>query len=257
MRQHHFLPLVSPIGLALYQLLAIVFFANAEDLYDVSFESPLHTVNLPPATGGREAPSGIYFGQPLVRPSLWDANNACLEFNIPNPSSDFSLEQVGFNLRVGSPRLFLGFDVFTKDLAANSGFRILFDTPNVQTFQLSAGPPGQANLSIDGLLSPVATYPQQQLLHLGVDVDLLAHTWDFYVNGAHLLTGPFVLSGPDVLGIRFSLSANSAGPDALVQIDNVRIAAVPEPATWQFSALGIALILILRCRQRWVARIDS
>jgi len=150
--------------------------------------------------------------------SLWFKNGDQVEYAIDAPyrQGTYSVE----------------FDMLIESYAASGFFRVLIDSPSVQTLTFDQD---------DGLLVytsggetpasylPVGNYPDNALMHVKFDFNMPADSWLINIDGNTVYNGEMYGSG--FMAIRFASSGAST------YLDNVVITTAPIPASaWLFSS---------------------
>ena len=138
----------------------------------------------------------------------------------------------------------IAFDLTVLELAPDSGFGLLLDTPAFRA--LTFGADGGILVNVPNGPNPgpvqIGSYELGELLQVGVEVDLIASEWATSINGTELYRDSFG-NAFNVHALRFGLGTGSPGR---VAIDNISVAAIPEPQTGALLSLGIAALAGLR-----------
>jgi hypothetical protein len=97
-----------------------------------------------------------------------------------------------------------------------------------------------------------STYAIGTAIHLETVFDLDADTWDAYLNGTQVVSNQGIMDGYlGMVAVGFDYTSSSPGPgfDGMMQLDNVKMEPIPEPATIALFTLG-AMGLYGRARRR-------
>jgi hypothetical protein len=174
---------------------------------------------------GPLTPSRISFGNPTVEDALSLLTTQPLVFR----DQDI-YDQIEFSLNRGFDNYSLQFDVFVQD---DSGeFRVIFDTPTVQTIHFHQGgsirifQPISSGQSVNKV---IGTYEEGRVSTLNVDVDLDESEWSIFLDSTLLHTGQF-RDSQDLRSIRLSHGQFSKTTDGMVGVDNILITSQPEPS---------------------------
>lgn len=160
---------------------------------------------------------------------------------------DSNTGQLGLTLGLGYDNYNLSFDIETNNIVDSLfTFRVLFDTPTVQTvdFHGSAGiSTFNSSSSSPSIYGNVGSFDDNVLMHVEIDVDLSNNLWTIDTGLLPLFTGTFYADDNDVNSIRLDLSAWNGGatPDSTITtaIDNLVVSStvVPVPAAiWLFGS---------------------
>jgi len=223
-------------------------YATVIEHYNIDFSSPPHTVGSLPNTGASpDLISRVRAGEPVVEASFGSLTSQPLVFN-PNV---YTYEQIELDLGLGYDNYKLSFDMETDNLAGSLyNFGVIFDTPQVRNlnFHGSAGIYTWTPYSGGG--GTIGSLVDNQLMHVEVEIDLIANRWTVDTGIHPLVSRYFTTSGDDVESIRFNLSPRIANapldPSVSVGIDNIVVTSnvIPEPqtATFVFSALAVLFV---------------
>ena len=215
--------------------------ASAQQLFDIDFESPLHTIGSAPAVGGPNGPSEVRFSNPIVvEDNLLPSQS--LEFQLPTaPASEINgLEQIVFELGTGAELYRLRFDLIFDALIpaefSGESFKLNFDTPTVQNLSFQRfDPEGPIQIKVfqprpDGpsVSRTIGTVEDGEVLNLVIEVDVAAQRWTIVAGQRKLFDGNFFVFGNDLESVRFSLSDRNGNGDSRVLLDNIEFATGPE-----------------------------
>ncbi|MEB3210689.1 MAG: hypothetical protein VKL39_05020 [Leptolyngbyaceae bacterium] len=173
---------------------------------------------------GPFTPSQIVFGHPTVEAALSLLNTQPLVFR-----DQAIYDQIEFSLDRGFDNYSLQFDVLVQD---DSGeFRVIFDTPTVQTIHFHQGgsirifQPLSSGSSVNKV---IGTYEEGRVSALKVDVDLDESEWSIFLDTTLIHTGQF-RDSQDLRSIRLSHGQLSETTDGVVGVDNILITSQPDP----------------------------
>jgi hypothetical protein len=210
--------LIAAAFLGSVSALAPTAHAQPTPLYILDFDSPPHTVGLPPATGAGPAPrttvSGVVFGTPTVVSSLGALADQPLKFD----SRDWQYDQIALGLSdLPSSQVYcIESDVVIDDQGASGPafgrFAIHHDTPRVVNIDFVNG-------TIRVSAGRIGTYALGQVIRVQSEVDLAADVWNVFLDGRLAYSGRFVIDAPRLDQVRFGTSLG-----AVAAIDNVHIA---------------------------------
>jgi FlgD Ig-like domain len=196
-------------------------------LYDVDFSSPPHTVGLPPVTGSGPAPretvSEIRFGTPTVVAS----HGALTEQPLHLGSFDDQGDQIKLQIDDLTASTFycLQSDVLVTQ-AQNIGgadLTFVFDTPQgVRSISFEGDGDVSALVTNGGFSGVIGTYTLGDVVHLGVEIDLVNDVW--LVRLDEVLTMEESFGAVDVLqAVRVSTPVVASPPRVSGAIDNLTI----------------------------------
>ncbi|MCB9464782.1 MAG: T9SS type A sorting domain-containing protein [Candidatus Eisenbacteria bacterium] len=189
-------------------------------LYDVDFGQP-HLAGYPPLEGAESMPSylisQIVFGEPMVVETEGLLEDQPLRFD----SSDGDGDQVEFDLQdmPSGDYYTYGSWVLVASAAADSEFRLIFDTPSARSIDFNAD--GTVDFRVPG--DPVAssTYTVGVPVYVHVAIDLEHDYWTVSFDGTQVHEGGF--GGASALdSIRATTQISNPEP-CVAAIDDVNI----------------------------------
>lgn len=186
-------------------------------IYQVTWDAPKHTVGQETAVSGPYAPTTVNFGVPYVRSAIGTMAGPAMELKGGVFSYGTTYQQVQFNLGQQAQLYKIELDAyldhpdeFTVHVDGNNSYASIY----------------AARFYANGTGSNIGTggFPQQQVIHLELDLDVAAQTAQLFINGISRSVTTFSQTVTDIQDIRLHLSGNSAA--SLVGIDNVEISAI-------------------------------
>lgn len=209
--------------------------ARAGELYNLDFTPP---------------DSGTYqmtLGNPTVQSSVGPFTDALVFHAVA------SGEQIRLPIAMPAPGYDLQFDLFAHNVAnSDYSFGVFLDGTATRSVNFHGGLNSvYAYQSIPFLNLSLISLTNDATYHLDVVLDLQSSVWSMAVNGMSLFNGPLGGAGlPDVrFGIAPWIGGAANAPDSYVALDNVQVAAVPEPPVVGLATPGILLWLQLRHRR--------
>ena len=196
-------------------------------LYDIDFSSPPHTVGLPPVVGSGPAPretvSEIGFGTPTVVAAL----GALTEQPLQLDSFDNQGDQIELQIDdlPASNFYCLQSDVLVTQAQniAGADLTFVFDTPQgVRSISFEGDGDVSALVTNGGLSGVIGNYTLGDVVHLGVEIDLVNDVWLVHLDGVLAMKESF--GAVDVLRAVRGLDAVVASPQRVTgAIDNLTI----------------------------------
>lgn len=197
-------------------------------LYDIDWNDSPHQVNVSTGLGGAYAPKSINFGDPIVRQSIGALTDRPLELKLGNGTPvqpGVTYEQ----FRIGVSRLaesyFFECDVMVGGHGPNiyaDSFAIHFDGAGVHRLDFKSD--NKINLWMSGASGGgnIGTYSLNEVVKIGVRLDMLNDRIEVLKNGARLYEGPTGFGNLDLRDVRVHFS-DSSGGNALAAVDNLKI----------------------------------
>ena len=230
------------LGMALPAVLAVVAVTAAFPdraltapnlLYDVDFGSPPHTVGLPPVAGAgagappRDTLSSINFGTPTVVASFGPLTDQPLEFD----SFDGQGDQIQLRLSNLPARssYTIEADLVIAALDDFAGpFTVHLDAPQIRTVRFRAD--GTVTHSAPGSRGTIGSFTFGSEIHLRIEVDLAADSWQIFLDSVLVHTGGFG-GATAIRTVRFTTGVLSPPAGARAAVDNIRIFSSGPPLT--------------------------
>ena len=253
---------MSRSKLALLIALTCITHAEALEIYS-TFDIPPNVAGSAPLTRGIGQPTRVVFGNPVVEPQFGSLNQSALVFD-----GRTRYEQIEFRLDGSYEQYRVSFDYESANLNGSSyAFGIFLDS--VDVFQSSTSDSKAIWFHGLGVIDaynprnstaePPRTFNDGTSYHVLIDVDIPANRWTVSYNDLPWFTAPYDSVSQRIHAIRFSLAPWQFGapdaPEVQAAIDNVHIAAVPEPQSiWLFSA-GCCFLLWHLARRRFNHRV--
>jgi hypothetical protein len=230
-------------------------------LYDVNFEAPTHVVSQMPTVGfgtpPRNTPSRVNFGQPMIRSESGVLDGQFCRFDSAHTTgSPYSYCQLAFGLDTWYG--YYPFYRMTLDMAVESlnspaeEFAVFADNPAARKLLFSCVDGVGTVVGYGGTSAQtVMTFTQGTRFSIRLDCDRTGERWTIYKNGEIVFEGEYLRALPSqpMGALRLSLSSPQTGGTACVDVDNVRLEGLPEPATLGLVALG-SLVAVSRRRLR-------
>ncbi len=169
-----------------------------DHLYDVTFSTPPHTVGLPPVTGAgpapRETPTNINFGDPTVVASAGGLPQPCAFGN-----GTTGYDQLQFDVGSSSanpfpqdyPRYVIECYMVVGTLVGPEPYDdyvLILDLPSVHKVEFK---PDHNILATPGG-GAIGTWTPGVPVHVRVELDIDAQTWDIYLDGTPAFSGAVV-----------------------------------------------------------------
>ena len=200
-------------------------------LYDVDFGSPPHTVGLPPVTGAGAAPrdtvSRINFGKPTVVASFGPLTDQPLEFD----SFDGQGDQIEFRLSNLPAQSSYTIEADLVIAAVDDygwPFVVFIDAPDVRRIDFRAD--GTVTIGGPGGSVTFGSFTFGSEIHLRIEVDLAADSWQIFLNSVLFDVGGFG-GATAIRTVRFTTGLGSPPGGASAAVDNIRISGPKPTAT--------------------------
>ena len=243
-------------SLALSLSLSLLLFVNhswAGVLYDLTFESPDHTLGQAPTVGaGPSKVSAITFGSPRVVNNQPLLNGNCLEFE-----GYTSYEQVYLNTGAASGIIQVDFDIVTANVIGSLyGFTVFLDTPEVRSLTFH-GPVQQIQAFIPFGGGMLQGFVDGRKYHVTIVADTVGNSWRVSVDGVQRYQS--ALSASTVSSVRLSMAPMygmaSDNPQSKAYVDNFKV--VNNPSTGSGPLVSDVQAVQIRTRDAFLtARIN-
>jgi len=212
--------------LKLYTLFILVIFTlkiYSAELYNITFNSPAHTVGSLPATGNGPAPrstvSDVVFGDPRIVANYIDLPGQSLAFDTYQQDNYDQIRLRLDNFPDSAEAYCLEFDISIKEMESGNIFAVILDLPSVRNIYFWDTGDVLAGSNVIG------SFTFGKKMHVKVSFNLSSDTWSIYLDGSLVLSDAGFGSATIARGIRFNSGRRitSATPGVRAAIDNILV----------------------------------
>ena len=228
-------------------------------LYNVNFEAPTHVLNQLPTVGfgalPRNTPTDVVFGQPRIRSQAGILDGQFCRFESAYVAGycqlEFGLDSQYGHIRQQYPLYRMRMDMLVERMnAAGDVLTVFADAPHAHSLKfLYENNMRVVVLGDDAYQQTIGTFDEGSRFSIRLDCDLSTEWWRIYRDGVLIFSGAFPQYYGRMMGLRYSLASSPGSNTACVDIDNVKIEGLPEPATLGLAVLG-SLMALRRRRPR-------